>query len=195
MILTIDQLREKYSEYSNPAMKINHELKGGKLYKVTRGIYEDNPHTDGMYLAGVIYGPSYLSFEYALYFYDLIPEAVFTYTSATTLKRRSKVFNNHFGTFTYQDVPEAAFPYGVNLIEENGYSYMIASPEKALCDKLYTLKPVTSLKELKYLLFTDLRIEEEDFKKLNMEDLIFLCPLYKSKTLNYLLKFIKGEKI
>ncbi|MCD8195332.1 MAG: hypothetical protein LUD22_03460 [Coprobacillus sp.] len=176
-------------------MKINHELKGGKLYKVTRGIYEDNPTTDSMYLAGVIYGPSYLSFDFALYFYDLIPEAVFTYTSATTQKRRSKVFSNHFGTFTYQDVPEAAFPYGVNLIEENGYSYMIATPEKALCDKLYTLKPVTSLKELKYVLFTDLRIEEEDFYKLNMEDLIFLCPLYKSKTLNFLLKFIKGEML
>ncbi len=195
MIITIDQLREKYSEYSNPDMKINHEVKKGNLYKVTRGIYEDNPATDGMYLASVIYGPSYLSFDYALYFYDLIPEAVFTYTSATTSKRRSKVFNNHFGNFTYQDIPTAVFPYGVNLIRENGYSYMIATPEKALCDKLYTLKPVTSLKELKYVLFTDLRIEEEDFKKLNIDDLIFLCPLYKSKTLNFLLKFIKGEML
>ena len=74
------------------------------------------------------------------------------------------------------------------------YSYQVATPEKALCDKLYTISPVTSIKELKNLLFKDLRIDEDAFNKLNMEDILKMAPLYRSTNLNLLVKLIGEEK-
>ena len=74
------------------------------------------------------------------------------------------------------------------------YSYQIATPEKALCDMLYIQKPpVYSVKDLKYLLFSDLRIDEEEFSKLNREDLQFLCPKYHKATLTQLSLFLNRE--
>ena len=42
--------------------------------------------------------------------------------------------------------------------KENNYSYQIAIPEKALCDKLYTLVPLNNYTNLENILFNDLRI-------------------------------------
>ena len=74
------------------------------------------------------------------------------------------------------------------------YSYQVATPEKALCDKLYTISPVTSVKELKNLLFEDLRIDEDAFNKLSKEDILKMAPLYRSTNLNLLVKLIGEEK-
>ncbi len=75
--------------YRNPAMKITSLVKTGELTRVVRGLYETDPHTPGYLLAASIYGPSYLSFEYALAHHGLIPEAVHQYTSASFDKKRA----------------------------------------------------------------------------------------------------------
>ena len=53
--------------------KIRREVQGGRLVQVARGLYETDARIDGKYLAGAIYGPSYLSFDYALSVHALIP--------------------------------------------------------------------------------------------------------------------------
>lgn len=70
----------------------------------------------------------------------------------------------------------------------------MASKEKALCDKLYTLSPIKTIKDLKILLFEDLRIDEDMFYRLNKEDILKLALLYHSTNLNLLAKIIKGKK-
>lgn len=191
MIYSFDDLKIKFSNYANIKDKISREVQVGRLISVARGLYETDASISGKYLAGHIYGPSYLSFDYALYIYSLIPETVYAYTSATFCKRRTKMHKNNFGLFTYRDVPAAVYPLGVLIHEENGYSYQIATPEKALCDKLYTISPVSNLTELKELLFDDLRIDEDEFSKLNKDILEKLAPLYHSTNLNLLAKFIR----
>jgi len=192
MIYSFDDLQIKFQGYTDIKGKISREIQAGRLIPVARGLYETDASVSGKYLAGRIYGPSYLSFDYALYIYSLIPEAVYnTYTSATFDKRRAKKYQNNFGTFTYRDVPAEVYPLGVLIHEENGYSYQIATPEKALCDKLYTISPVSNLTELKELLFDDLRIDEDEFSKLNKDILEKLAPLYHSTNLNLLAKFIR----
>lgn len=192
MIYSFDDLQIKFQGYTDIKGKIRREIQAGSLIPVVRGLYETAPSTDGKYLAGRIYGPSYLSFDYALYIYSLIPEAVYkTYTSATFGKRKAKKYQNHFGTFTYRDIPAEVYPLGVLIREENGYSYQIATPEKALCDKLYTISPINNLTEFKELLFDDLRIDEEEFNKLDKDTLIAIAPLYHSKNLNLLAKLIR----
>ena len=195
MILTFDSLALQFKDYTDVKGKIRREVQSGRLTQITRGLYETDARTDGKYLAGAIYGPSYLSFDYVLSMCSLIPEAIFrTYTSATFSKGKAKQYDNAFGVFTYRDVPAAVYNLGVEIREENGYSYQIATPEKALCDKLYTISPVGSVKAMHALLFDDLRIDESDFWQLNLEDIKQLAPLYKSTNHKYLAKLIDGGK-
>ncbi len=196
MILTIDHLALIYKDYTDLAGKIRREIKNGNLIKISRGIYENNKNTDGKYLASYIYGPSYLSFDYVLSLYNLIPESVRIYTSATYAKNRTKKYKNYFGTYLYRDIPKTVYSLGVNIYIENGYSYQLASPEKALCDKLYIMSPVTSIKDIKDMLFEDLRIYDESFWKLDTNFICQIADLYHSNNLKYLKKYIlsvRGE--
>ena len=84
-------------------------------------------------------------------------------------KKKKKKYETTFGTFTYRDVPSAAFPLNIRLIQEGNYFYRIAEPEKALCDQLYTMPPAKNIKLLAELLFDDLRIEETELLKLEIE--------------------------
>ena len=191
MLKTYNMLLEEYRDYSDADNKISRLVKSKKLFKLTKGLYETERDTPGYALAGAIYGPSYLSFDYALSFYGLIPETVFTYTSATFEKGRSKRYINDFGCFTYRDVPSNAFPYEIRLLKEHDYIVRIASPEKAICDKLYSLSPVSNKTELSKLLFDDLRIDEAEFEKLNKQLLRDLCDCYKSTNLKMLKKVLR----
>ena len=191
MIKTTKILMNDYNNYSNIFNKIKSLVDTKKLFLVTKGIYETNPNIEGYYLANIIYGPSYLSFDFALSYYGLIPERVYTYTSATCLKKKSKTYSNQFGNYTYNDVPSSVFSYFINIKEENGYTYFIASKEKALCDKLYSLKPISNQKELSKLLFEDLRIDEYELTKLNLDDIDILSSLYKSKNVKLLNAFLR----
>lgn len=195
MIITFDDLAIKYKDYTDIKGRIRRDIQAGILTQVARGLYESNANTDGKYLAGIIYGPSYLSFDYALSHYSLIPESIYnTYTSATFNKGKTKSHENSFGLYTYRDIPNAVYNLGVNIVEENGYSYQIASAEKALCDKLYTLQPVKNKRELNMLLFSDLRIDKDLFDKLNKDDIMQLAPLYKSTNLKILMKIIGSRR-
>lgn len=194
MVITNSIAKHKLSEYSNKNNKISRDIRDGKLFKITRGLYETDKNTPGYLLAGSIYGPSYISFEYALSFYGLIPERVTTITCATFDKKKKKQYKTPFGTFTYRDVPVSAYPEEILLKQEDNYTYQIATPEKALCDKLYTLKPLKNYTNLENMLFNDLRIDMEEFNKLNVDTIDKLSKLYHSTNVFLLAKYmIKKE--
>lgn len=193
MVKSIDDLLITYRDYADPLGKINREVKNKTLFPIKKGLYETDGNTPGLYLTAYIYGPSYVSFEYALHHHGLIPEKVTVFTNATFNKNRSKKYVNHFGVFTYRDVPRSAFPYGIKVHVVNGYSYTIASAEKALCDRLYIAPPQTSMKNLRMLIFDDLRISEEAFLELDFEMVLFLCDKYRSKNMKFLKKIIMKE--
>jgi hypothetical protein len=194
MIKTTQALLKELDTYRTPATKIERMVKAGELYVVKRGLYETDISCPPAYLSGVIYGPSYLSFEYALSFYDLIPERVEVFTAATLRKNRSKKYSNTFGLYTYRDIPESVFPYGITVSTEREYSWLIATPEKALCDLLYAKQSIDSISDLEGLLFDSLRIEEDDFNELDKEQLLFLSERYKSQNLKYLRRYVEEKK-
>ena len=191
MILSTSVLLDRLQNYANPFGKIQRLVREEKLIPLAKGLYEDDKNVSGMYLANAIYGPSYISFNYALSYYGLIPEAVYEFTSATTEKKKKKSYTNRFGTFSYRDVPLEAYPYGVAIIEEGDYNYMMATKEKALCDKLYELPPVKSQKELYELLFNDMRIDEAEFEKLNRQDIYFIAPKYHANNVKLLANYLR----
>ena len=194
MLITNDAILKKLANYSNKNSKLSREVRDGKIIKIVNGLYETDGNTPGYLLAGSIYGPSYISFEYALSYYGMIPERVTTITSATFAKKKKKQFNTPFGTFTYRDVPILAYPEEIILKEENNYSYQIASREKALCDKLYTLKPLKNYSNLEKMLFSDLRIDSENFNKLNIEKIERLSNLYHSTNVLLLAKYMRRNE-
>ncbi len=195
MIMTTKMLLEQYRRYANPMSKVRRLVKDGKLTPIVRGLYETDPDTPGHYLAGSIYGPSYLSFEFALCRHGLIPETVLNYTCATFDKRRGKRYDTPFGAFVYRDIPKAAYPLGAELIMENGYSFQLASPEKALCDQLYGLPPLGSQRELQRCLAEDLRIDEDSLARIEKNDVGTLAGLYGSTNVKLLAAWLGREAI
>ena len=193
MILTASMLTDQLHEFGDPAGKIMRMRKEEKIFQLTRGLYETDPDVPGQCLAGAIYGPSYLSFDYALSLYNLIPEAVSAFTSATFRKRRTKNYTNRFGRYMYRDVPDAVFSFGITIRKEYGYEYRIAVPEKALCDKLYTMPPVTSVKDIRKMMFEDLRINEDEFANLDAESILQIGDRYHSNNLKYLIRYIRSN--
>lgn len=194
MILTNDIIKSNLKEYSNKNTKICREVKNGNLIKIINGLYETDSNINGYLLASSIYGPSYLSFDFALSYYGLIPEKVTAFTSATCNKKKKKRYDNQFGTFLYRDVPVSVYPLGINIIEEGEYVYQIATPEKALCDKLYTLSPIKNMSELEIVLFNDLRIEKDEFYNLNLQDIKEISNFYHCTNVDLLYRYIKKKQ-
>lgn len=91
MIKTTNMILEELYQYASPADKLSRMVRDGKYIPIVKGLYETQRSTPGYLLAGSIYGPSYLSFEFALAYHGLIPEAVYTFTSATFDKKKEKI--------------------------------------------------------------------------------------------------------
>jgi len=184
-------LLEELSEYASPKSKLSRMVARGECFQITKGLYETDKNVPAHLLAGSIYGPSYISFEYALGYYGLIPEAVYTITCATFEKKKKKKYETPFGTFTYRDVPSEAFPLGLSLIQEGDYFYRIAEPEKALCDQLYTMSPVPNTKELMRLLTEDLRIEKTELKNMDASKVCEYSEAYHTMNIKKLCSLLR----
>lgn len=130
--------------------------RGKKLHQILRGWYMiAKPYTsvevpDGV-IANQVIHPSYLSLEWALQYYELIPEHVPALTSITTQRGREFIFR---GTqYSYRHV-QPGFFFGYSQVNLEGVELIIADPEKSLLDKVYLYNqssPVTSswLRELR----------------------------------------------
>lgn len=87
------------------------------------------------YIANQLYCPSYVSLEYALSYYGLIPERVADMTSSTT--KKTQLITNKIGTFVYRHIKPAAFRGFGQVKDEAGLIFFLAYPEKALVDFFY----------------------------------------------------------
>ena len=92
MIITNSIAKSNLDNYVDKNGKISRDIKNKKLFKIVTGLYETDENTPAYLLAGSIYGPSYISFEYALSYYGMIPERVTTITCATFAKKKKKQF-------------------------------------------------------------------------------------------------------
>jgi len=193
VIFTHTDIMNQLSGFASPRSKLTRLLKEEALIKIRRGLFVDDPGTSQRVLAPVIYGPSYISFHYALAAAGLIPEQVKIVTSASYGKNKNKVFRTPLGEFHYWYIPPAVYPHGITLQEDSGTSYLIATPEKALCDSIYKMRTVTSIKDITELLIEDWRIEKSDLLQLDYTFIQWLAPIYKTKSLNALSRWYTQE--
>ncbi len=193
MIVTTSMLKEKYHDYSNPLDKIKRDADRGIIFRLTKGIYETDKSTNPCLLASSILSPSYLSFDWALSYYGLIPEKVFSITSATLGNRKNKTFENYFGRYEFSDIPEEAFSDGLSYLKDGEYIVKIANKEKAICDSLCKWRVVKCVKDLKELLFKDKRIDIDEFITCDFKLMKRLASLYRKTNLKLLIKLINKE--
>ena len=182
---------------ASPSEKIRALERDGQLIRLKRGLYVVSSEVSGKPInaclcANHIYGPSYVSQQWALRWYGLIPEKVYTMTSVTT--KRTRMFENSLGRFTYEQVKPEYFAIGINSMEEDGVTFMMASREKALCDLILhdTYLPQQSVKGLWRYLEEDIRFDMDELAKFDIS-IVKSCAETGEKKLifNNLIKIIK----
>lgn len=142
-------------------------VKKGYLIKLKNGIYAISEKSESLaneYIAFNLYQPSYVSLEWALSKYGLIPEMVYNITSITTKTSRS--FKNKFGIFIFKRIRKELF-FGYNKINKDGQVYLMAEPEKALFDYIYLNSPrIKNQDDIRELRLNEAALKELDKKKL-----------------------------
>lgn len=191
-------LQGYFADYANPKAKIGRLVRQGVLHRLKRGLYIKAEEAHDPYILGKaanrLYGPSYVSFVYALRWYGLIPEHVAHITSATYGKGKTKRYDTPAGSFFYKDIPARVYAYGVTFVGESPKRFLIASAEKALCDELYRISGIRSVRKIELLLFEDLRLDQALFSKLDHSALISFAGKYNTITLKKFMEFMKRCK-
>ncbi|MCH8545001.1 MAG: hypothetical protein LAT61_15670 [Alcanivorax sp.] len=152
--------------YQRPNDKIAQWLRQEVLVSLKRGLYVVGPawrrgELSLPLVANRLYGPSCVSLDYALSWHGLIPERVHVLTSVCM--RRGRVFDNSLGRFSYVTLPASLFPVGVvQEVVSSEQHFLIASPAKALCDKVVLTRhlQVAGMSGMQRFLFEDLRLDE-----------------------------------
>ena len=145
--------------------------------KLRNGLYALRsypPHE--LEIANRLYGPSYISLEYALAYYRLIPETVYTITSVTT--KITREFTVQGKTYEYARIKKGAYT-GCRLIKEGRANIIMATPEKALVDYCY---------------FVDLRLKSLNDRlrvsKVNAKEALRYARLFNRDSLTKLVREI-----
>lgn len=168
MICGKDELIAKFSEGpTDPVEKLRSMLDRGEIVELRDGLYETDPSTPPHLIARHLCEPSYISFDYALSWHGIIRESTKVITCATC-SRRTEFVDTPLGLFTYTEMPEASFDCGVEPHTQDGEGFLMADPEKAVCDKLYLMRPTTSFSELEGMMFGDLRFDDERTMRLDV---------------------------
>lgn len=171
--------------------------KSGKIIRLKKGLYVASPEETGKpisqeLIANHLYGPSYVGREYALRYYGLIPERVYLLTSVTT--KHSRDFENATGNYSYQNCSPEYFSIGVRMEQSDGVTFLIASPEKALCDVINFSKNLNLrfMKDVEIYLEEDIRFDTDELKNFNI-DILEQCARTsrKRQSINTLIKYLK----
>lgn len=168
-----------------------------QIIRLKRGLYVCSSEVTGVALsteliANHLYTPSYVSMSTALRYYGLIPEEVFVMQSMTL--KHSRDFDTPVGRFEYTRISKDAFSVGLTSIRKTAYAFVIATPEKALCD-LVANSPGVNLrypKDAALYLEEDIRMELSDF--IQMDSAIFEAYAEvgkKADSIRTLLKLLK----
>lgn len=175
-----------FSDYAKPREKILRLIKNKQLIRLKNGFYviqERIENTNPPYeqIANLLYGPSYVSLEWVLSFYGIIPERVPVVTSATL--SRNKQYITPIGTFTYSHLP--SLPYSVGVEQKKAVDtiggFLIATAEKALADFVFLNCRGMNREQLLVDLLESRRMDHEALKSLNKGLLLEISSVYQSK--------------
>ena len=194
--VTTSIIESFYPDLKSAEKKVVWLEKNGYIIRLKRGLYVVNPEYTGKRLsneliANHLYAPSYVSMSTALRYYGLIPEAVYVNQSMTV--KHSRSFQTPIGNYDYKYISREAFAVGVRTERFADYAFLIASPEKALCDLIANSSKVNLryMKDVENYLENDIRMDMEEFMKFDsrvLEEYIKVGK--KSDSMVTLLKYL-----
>ena len=196
-IFDYQALSEALKEYASPRDKISDLLKKKIIIRIKKGLYvfgetlRQNPVPREL-LANLIYGPSYVSLDYALHFHGFVPERSEALTSVCL--GRSRKFSTPFGLFLYRSIPASAYNTGMLRIEtESERAFLMAAPDKALADKIVMERgtPISTQKEMLAFLTEDLRVDSGILRSLDSRRFSDFADAFRSRKLRLLSALIK----
>jgi hypothetical protein len=185
--------------YSRPYDKIMELLKQGVIYQLRRGLYVtsslvSSSAPEPFLIANHLYGPSYVSLDSALFHWGLIPERVFEICSVTP--KISKQYTSQQVVYSFTHLPLAYYPLGIKSLSiHEKQTVLIASPEKALCDKVITTAGVNLRSKQQALAFLveDLRIEKDQLREFDLRAMLTWLPVCpKSRSIKLIIEAIAG---
>lgn len=198
-VLDYQQLVSCLCEYAKPRDRITRLLADASLIHLRKRLYVfgDRYRRSPLcreYLANLIYGPSYVSLDYALSFYAMIPERVENVTSVTIGENRR--FSTPFGVFTYKPLHSRRYVPGICWAGEGDTHYLIASPEKTLVDKVWAEKHFSpaSLRDFDAYLFDDLRLDEDRLSTFDWEQFFAICQTFASRKIDMLARCLTRHR-
>ncbi len=188
-------------KYKSPAAKLSALEKGGDIIRLKRGLYVLNSAALGYPVSAPIcaqhiYGPSYLSMQWALSYYGLIPERTYVYTSVTT--KRTRLFDTPLGRFSYHQVAQDYYHIGITMQKIDDLTCLVASPEKALADAILMdmYVPYNSRKALATYLEEDLRMDMDAVMRMDTSVLQTCAQCgRKQQTLSNLIHLIEHDRL
>lgn len=191
--IEIQNLIPLLSDYANPHDFIARLVKKGELIRLKNGFFViaekiEKAPVPYEQIANLLYGPSYLSFEWALSYYGMIPEGVYVVTSASATK--TKEFKTPLGTFDYFYLSQSRYSIGIDQKENNSGSFLIATPEKALADLVQFKSKGLEGRDLLIDLVEGRRIDESVLKELNRKHLLEIAESYHSQTVMKLIQVL-----
>lgn len=183
------------SGYKKPRDKISSMIKKGEIIQIKRGLYILSPQYGGIVdkkvAANLIYGPSYISLDYALSYWRLTPEKVEEITCVTN--KRNKRFQTEIGVFSYKYINDRKFSYGFELVDEGDQSFFIATREKALCDKIYFEKNLKKNEIAEYI-ENNLRIDIDSIKDFDDGKVKSIAENFNNSAVSNFYKWYRGMK-
>jgi hypothetical protein len=195
---TYAALEEMLPGYQSPYDKASAMEKRGEIVRLKKGLYvvSDKISREPVsceLIANHLYGMSYVSLETALSHYGMIPEKVYVVRSMTT--KRAKQFDNVFGRFEYVTVPVDYYSIGISQqIFNNKYAYLIASPEKAICDLILATPHLRlqSVRAVQTWLEDDLRMDFSAVENIDTEIIRRCAEVGRKKgELGFVLRFFE----
>ena len=195
--ITTSVIESLYSELKSTNKKVAWLEKQGYIIRLKRGLYVVSPKYSGKMLsteliANHLYAPSYISMSTALRYYGLIPEAVYVNQSMTI--KHSRHFQTPIGNYDYKYISREAFPVGLRSLQKGDYAFLIASPEKALCDLIANSSKVylRYMKDVENYLEHDIRMDMEEFYKFDQSVLEeYMMVGKKVESISMVLKFLR----
>ncbi|HVS96046.1 MAG TPA: hypothetical protein VHE54_06150 [Puia sp.] len=160
-------------DYRHPARKINQLVKKQALIRVKNGLFVPGRNSsisgpEPVLTANHLHGPSYISLETALSYWGLIPERVYETCSVTV--KRTKTYVTPIGRLSYRHAPLPYYSFGIKSVQLTSRQVvMMASPEKALCDKIVFTAGVIfgGVKPCRQFLVEDIRIDDDALHELD----------------------------
>jgi len=190
-------LSSLFSEIKAGNQKVRNLELSGKVIRLKKGLYVVDPSVSRVALsteliANHIYAPSYVSMSSALRYYGLIPETVYTIQSMTI--KHSRSFETPIGRFDYTFINREAFHIGITSINKQSYAFLMATPEKALCD-LIANSPQVNLryaKDVEVYLEDDIRMDIDDFRNMDISVFEHYAEVgKKAGSIQSLIKYLK----